>query len=387
MHRAGLKRLALVTLIASLALAWAAPAGAQEPALDQQQRASLAAIPLITGDLPDGYLISGEGFLSAAGAAGSLNLDPAALTDAGFQGMYLSIYQKSDSGETIASTVSAWTDAAAAEQGFALLEDESVTDPDADVTDSALDAGTGSAELTTGTVEVDGATLAVADATFVVDRYVVGVSAESPQDAAMDDAGIQALVDTLETRANAVVQGQSPEGTDLALPPTVLDIRPLGGEAQAGFLSAGETEQLYGVSGSSLSGVTASWVSGVVTGENGAGPNVVIAASSFGDADTAARVVEQSADLVPVTLELTPVDFAVDGADSAKGYQYASPSSADGAVDSFRGVIQVGSTMYVVDVQGAASVDVAQTAVSDLLAAQVACASGTCQLPEVNLEA
>jgi hypothetical protein len=385
MHRAGLKRLALVTLIASLALAWAAPVAAQEPALDQQQRASLAAIPLITGDLPDGYLISAEGFLSAAGAASSLNLDPAALTDAGFQGMYLSIYQRADTGDTITSTVSAWTDAAAAEQGFALLEDESVTAPGADVTDSALAAGTGSAELTTGTVEVDGATHAVSDATFVVDRYVVGVSVETAPDATMDDAGMQALVDALESRANAVVQGQSPEGTDLALPPTVLDIRPLGVEAQAGFLSAGETERLYGVSGSSLSGITASWVSGVVAGENGAGPSIVIAASTFGDVDTAGRAVEQSADLAPVTLELTPVDFAVDGADAAKGYQYASPGSADGTVDSFRGVIQVGSTMVVVDVQGAASVDTAQAAVSDLLAAQVACGGGTCQLPDINL--
>jgi hypothetical protein len=385
MHRAGLKRLALVTLIASLALAWAAPVAAQEPALDQQQRASLAAIPLITGDLPDGYLISAEGFLSAAGAASSLNLDPAALTDTGFQGMYLSIYQRADTGDTITSTVSAWTDAAAAEQGFALLEDESVTAPGADVTDSALAAGTGSAELTTGTVEVDGATHAVSDATFVVDRYVVGVSVETAPDATMDDAGMQALVDALESRANAVVQGQSPEGTDLALPPTVLDIRPLGVEAQAGFLSAGETERLYGVSGSSLSGITASWVSGVVAGENGAGPSIVIAASTFGDVDTAGRAVEQSADLAPVTLELTPVDFAVDGADAAKGYQYASPGSADGTVDSFRGVIQVGSTMVVVDVQGAASVDTAQAAVSDLLAAQVACGGGTCQLPDINL--
>jgi hypothetical protein len=75
----------------------------------------------------------------------------------------------------------------------------------------------------------------------------------------------------------------------------------------------------------------------------------------------------------------------VDGADSAKGYQYASAASTDGAPDSFRGVIQMGSTMIVVDVQGAASPEAAQAAVSDLLAAQVACSGGTCELPELDL--
>jgi hypothetical protein len=300
--------------------------------------------------------------------------------------MYLSIYHNAESGALISSYVSAWTDATAAEAGFALLEDQSVTNPGADTTDAELDAGTGSAELTTGTVDVDGTTRAIADATFIVDRYVVGVSAETAQDAPMDAAGMQAMVETLEGRTSAVVQGQSPEGTELALPATVLDIRPLGGEIQVGFLSANETESLYGVSGSSLSNITASWVSGVMTGD-GDGPAVVIAASTFVDVDTAMRAVEQSADLVPVAIEPQPVDLAIDGADAVRGYQYVSPISTDGAVDSFRGVMLVGTTVIVVDVQRAPSVDVAQAAVTDLLTAQVACGGGDCQLPEVNLGA
>lgn len=382
MYRACQKGFALTVTIASLLLATLVPAGAQDATLDQQQRASLAAIPLITSDLPDGYRFIGEGFLPEDGT-GVPNVGPAALVEAGFDGLYVSGYQNPDANGSITSYVSAWTDAAAAEQGFALLEDEAVTNPDADLTDSELDAGTGSAELTTGTLGDDGA---IADATFVVDRYVVGVEIRTPADGAMDDAGIQALVDALEARVNAVVQGQSPEGTDLALPPTVLDIRPLGGEIQAGFLSASETETLYGVSGSSLSNITASWVAGVSTGD-GEGPAVVIAASTFGDADTAARAVEQSGDLVPVAIEPQPVDIAIEGADAVRGYQYVSPGSPDGAVDSFRGVMLVGSTVIVVDVQRAASVEVAQTAVTNLLTAQVACTGGTCQLPEVTLGA
>ncbi len=385
MFRGSKKSLAVWVMIAGLVLATFVPASAQEPALDQQQRAALAAIPHITSDLPDGYRFVGEGFLTAA-QTGHPDIEAATLTDAGFAGMYLSIYHNDRTGASISSYASAWTDAAAAEQGFALLEDESSSSPDGGTTDAELDAGTGSAELTTGTIDVDGTTRAVSDATFVVDRYIVGVSVETAPDGAMDAAGIQALVESLEGRASAVVQGQSPEGTDLALPPGVLDIRPLGTELQAGFLSAGETETIYGVSGSSLSNITASWVSGVVTGD-GEGPAVVIAASTFGDADTAARAVEQSGDLAPVAIEPQPVDYAIEGADAVRGYQYASPGAADGTVDSFRGVMLIGTTVIVVDVQGAASVDVAQAAVTDLLTAQVACGGGTCELPEVNLGA
>src|SRR5690606_22493023 len=98
--------------------------------------------------------------------------------------------------------------------GFALLEDETVTNPGADLTDTDLDAGSGSAELTTGTRDVDGTVRAVVDATFVIDRFVVGVSAETAQDEPMDASAMQALVETLESRANAVVEGRSPDGTD-----------------------------------------------------------------------------------------------------------------------------------------------------------------------------
>jgi hypothetical protein len=387
MHRAGPKRLVLALMIASLALGSVPAAGAQEAAPDQQQRAAMAAIPLITSDLPEGYAFAGEGFLPAATVASTFNVEEAQVTGAGFEGMYLSFYQAPDGGGTITSAVSAWTDAAAAEQGFALLEDEAVTTPGSDATDAELDAGTGSAELTTGTIDTEGGTRAVTDATFVVDRYVAGVTVETPQDAPMDAAGIQAMVDALEARAGAVVAGQSPDGTDLTLPTAVLDLRPLGSEIQAGYLSAGETERLYGVSGSSLSNLTASWVSGIVAGEGGEGPAVVIAASRFPDADTAARVVEQSGDLAPVELELQPVDIVVEGAGTVRGFQYAGPAAADGTLDSFRGVMQVDATVVVIDVQGAASVEAAQGAVTDLLTAQVACGGGSCQLPEVSLGA
>jgi hypothetical protein len=384
MQPASLKRLTLVTTIACLLLAAGSPAVAQQLPLSQADRAAMAAITLTASDLPDGYQFAGEGFVSAENT-GVTGVDPATLTGAGFKGMYLSNYLRNGATDGMASYVSAWPDAASAEKGFALLEDESVTDPNGNTKDAPLDVGAGSAELTTGTTDVQGTTVALLDATFVVDRYVVGVVVQAPQDAAMDAAGVTDLAKRLEARAQAVAQGQSPDGTDLALPPTVLDLRPLGAEKQAGFVSASEAEALYGVSGSSLGALKTSWVAGVATGADGGGPIVVIAVSSYPDADTAARVVEQSADLAPVEMNLQPVDIAVDGADAVKGYQYASAAAADGTLDSFRGVMQLGTTVVVLDVQGAASIDAAQAAVTDLLAAQVACSGGTCQLPDVNL--
>ena len=83
MYRAGKKSFALIVMIASLLLASLVPASAQDADLDQQQRAALAAIPLITSDLPDGFRFVGEGYLTA-GQAGGVGVDPAALTDAGF---------------------------------------------------------------------------------------------------------------------------------------------------------------------------------------------------------------------------------------------------------------------------------------------------------------
>ncbi len=383
MRLRGLMRLALVTIVAGLLMAPAA--SAQPDALDQAARAQLSAIPLTTADLPDGYQLSGEAFVGADSASVP-GVEASSLTGAGFQGMYVSAYELQGGGGSIQSYVSMWTDHDAAVAGFALLEDDPTTDPNASLTDETLDVGDGPAELSTGTRDSDGGQLSVSDATFVVDRYVVGVAIETTAEHVVDADTLDALVAAQESRVNAVVDGKAPGGVDLALPGKVLDTRPLGVELRAGYITAAESETLYGVTGSSLGGIKASWVSLVGTGEGGGAPYAVIAVSSFETADNAARVVEQADALVPLTVDLQPVEgFSVEGTDSARGFQYASTASADGTPDSFRGVAQVGTQVIVIDVQGASSVDAAQQAGSDLLTAEVACLGGTCQLPDVTL--
>lgn len=376
----------LLVVVMSMMVVSLPHASAQSTESDAQTRAQLAAIPLTTGDLPDGYVLVGESFATAEEGV-IAGVGEQTLVDAGFQGMYISVYGTAGEPGNITSYASIWSDGDAAENGFALLEDEAAINPGAGLSDEEIDAGTGTAELTSGTVEQDGTAYEIRDATFVVDRFVTGVSVTTSGDGSrLDEASVDSLVETLEARATAVANGEGPDGIDLSLPGMVLDLQPLGTPIQSGFLSADESETLYGVSGSSLSGIQTSWVSAVAAGEGATAPYVVIAASRFENADNAARVVEQSADLVPLSIVLQPLEgFTVEGVDAVRGYQYASTSATGGAPDSFRAVAQIGDMVIVVDVQAASSVDAAQAAAAELLAAQVQCDGGGCQAPEIGL--
>ncbi|HEV2127609.1 MAG TPA: hypothetical protein VGR22_03210 [Thermomicrobiales bacterium] len=370
MHPRRILRGTVLVLLASLTMF--AVAGGSHAQVADDTRAALAAIALTAAEMPSGYELVGEAFVGPDGGpiAGEV---PAVLTDAGFLGAYMSVYENADGTVTITSYASAWTDADAAETAFALLETE-----DAGETDESLDAGDGPAELT-----VVGETM---DATFVVDRFVVGVAATGSD---IDRDDVMALVTLLESRANAVADGQFPAGTDAALPASVLDTSALGTQVRAGYLSATESEQLYGLTGSALGGMQASWVSLVTVGDGGEPPYVAIAASNFESADNAARVVDQAEDLVPLTVDLQPVEgITVEDADTARGFQYSSTmSGTTDTPDSVRVVAQVGDQVVVVDVQGATSAEEVQAAAVSLANAQVACMmeEGNCELPEVTL--
>lgn len=380
-----LKRAITVLMLVGMSVSSVPAASGQEAGLDSALRANLAAIPLTADDLPDGYSLVGETFFTADQIATG-ELDAGQITDSGFVGMYASVYQVSGEPGSITSYVSVWNDADSAAAGFELLENEDVTAPEGGFSDATLEAGDGPAELTTGARETDDSTLVVSDATFVVDRYVVGVEAAAGSDADVSADNVPALVETAAVRATTVVDGGTPDGIELSLATSTLDITTLGNQIQAGFLSPSEAESLYGVSGSSLSGLLSSWISFVAAGDGGSAPYVVVGTSLFADEDTAARVVEQAADLVPAELELQPVDgFAANGADSVQGFTFTSPTTPDAeAANSFRAVAQSGDQVIVVDVQGADSVDTAQTAATELIEAQLDCGDSECPAPEIS---
>lgn len=386
-----LLRLALFCVLASLLVMPSLHAVAQsEPVqLDPLTRAQFASVPLTTEELPNGYVLQGETFVAADQFApgGDTSITGQTLVDAGFSAVYSSVYAHESGDGQITSYVSLWNSFDEATVGFELLEDEAVNAPGSDVVDTELNVGEGLAELTTGTVDVDGVQQQYADATLVVETLVVGVTSRGSADAVVDREGMIALAEALEDRASTVTGGEIPEGTDFGLATSTLNISQLGTELQAGFLSPVEAEALYGLSGSSLGNLNDAWVSLVAIGEGASPPFVVVGRTSFVDAETAAQVVEQSAELVPLAVALEPVDgFAVDGVGELRGFTYVSPTSPDApGPNSFRAVAQVDTFVIIVDVQGATSVEEARTAATALLTAQLACNNESCELPDLSI--
>ena len=383
-----LLRLSLVCMFSALLLAPASRTVAQDASgtLDAQGRAQLAAIPLTADQLPDGYRLQSESFLTADQVASDPDgaLTAEALVNSGFVGMYASVYTHESGSARITSYVSQWSSPESAASGFLQMEDDA-----SDSTDAELAAGDGPSELTTGTSNVNGQPAQLIDATFVVGSYLVGVSSEGSQDRIVDSDGMTALAETLEGRANTVSDGGAPDGIDLALATSTLDVTNLGTEVQAGFLSPDEAESLYGLSGSSLGNLQSSWVSLVAAGDGASAPYIVVGRTQFEDGNTAGRVVAQAGELVPVTVSLEPVtDLSVEGVDRASGFTYVSPATPDaGGANSFRIVAQVGDMLVIVDVQGAATVDEARSAATELLNAQLSCSEGGCTAPELPLGA
>lgn len=383
-------RLALFCLLSSLLVLPTAHAVAQaEPVqLDALTRTQFASVPLTAEELPDGYVLLGETFVGADQFApgGDSGITGQTLVDAGFIAVYSSVYGHESGDGQITTYVSLWDSFDEATAGFELLEDEAVTAPGSDFTDSELNVGERLAELTTGTIDVDGTQQQFADATIVVETLIVGVISQGSADAVLDSEGMTSLAQSLEARASTVTGGEIPEGANFGLATSTLNVSTLGTDLQTGFLSPEEAEAIYGLSGSSLGNLEDAWVSLVAIGDNAAPPFVVVGRSSFADADTAAQVVEQSAELVPLSISLEPADgFSVDGVGELRGFTYVSPTTPDApAANSFRAVAQVDTIVIIVDVQGATSVDEARAAATALLTAQLACNEESCELPELT---
>lgn len=354
-----------------------ASASAQDAAADVALRAQLAAMTLDDSALPDGYTFEGETFLTADQVA-SGDVDAPALTDAGFVSQYLSVYRNDSEETSIRTYASAWTDTAAAEAGFGVIEDETRTNPDAELTDGDAAVGEEPRETTTGSyadATDETVTISTADTTFRVDRFLVGVAVETTNGEPADAELAGALAAEIEGRATGAIGEQNPDGTDLALVPRVLPLQGLGSELQAGFLSPAEVETLYGLQGSALASFSASWAQAIGLGEGDAlQPFVAVGMTIFGSDTDAQTVVEQATDLSPAIEGIEAVDgIEIEGAAQVVAYRFPSPAVGATENDSFRVIFTSETNVGVVDVQGAPSAEVAQQTATDLANAQVAC--------------
>lgn len=388
--RRSLAALALGSMMLSAGLpAFAQSTPESTPTPDTGMRAQLAAIVPRTEDLPVGYEFVGETFLSADEVA-SGTLDAATLTDAGFTTQYVSVYENPENGSRIRSYVSAWDDASAAEAGFALLEDEGVVAPDGTFEDSEATVGEDPQETTTGTYTLeDGTSVGTADVTFRHENLLVGVAVESMDGSAVDAEMAVELATLLQERIQIVESGESPEHTSLELPAKVISLSEQGDVLQVGFLGPVEVESIYGVQGSVLAGIDASWVESVMVGDPAAGaPVITVGTSTFGTPEDAATAVEQSAELfTPLANQEAVEDVSLDGADAVKAYRYSSANAEGDTLDSYRLIFATGSSLSVVDVQGAGSDASAADVASQLAAAQLDCQTGsTCEAPKLSAD-
>lgn len=360
-------------------------AGAQD-APDVALRAQLASIALDATTLPDGYTLEGEAFLTADQVATG-SLEASALTDAGFVVQYVSIYKNPSTSGQIRSYASAWSDADAATAGFGVIEDETVTSPDSELTDAETSVGEEPRETTSGSYpnpDLANATVNTVDVTFRADRFLVGVAVETTDNSEVDVATADALAAEAEGRATAVVGGDSAEGTNVALVPQVLPVP--GTELQAGFLTAGEVEQLYGLQGSSLGSLTSSWSQVVGLGQAATPqPFVAVGLTTFKDDAAAKAVLDQVSDLSPDLAGAEVVDgVAVEGADGVVGIRFTSAATGAADPDSFRIFFIRGASLAVIDVQGASSAEVAQSSAVAFATAQAACVGQpSCAAPKV----
>lgn len=333
---------------------------AQVPESDDLE-AQAAAMTLSSADLPTGYNLSGETFLPV----------PDASIVPGVSAHYVSEYTNVDTGQVIRSYVYLFQDDAQATSGIEVLEGN---EPET-LTDEVIEMGSGNAELTTGTYETaDGQTVGTADATFVRGNAVVGVAVDNPDGTVPDGK----LATDLATRADTLVQqvqgGEST--TNLDLPKLIVPITDNATVLQAGYLSPAEAENVYGSQGSALTNLTGTYVQTVAYGENGAAPRVTIGVSTFASPEEAAAVVEQ-ADLIfqPLT-DQEKLAATVEGADSAVAYKYTGRDGAAGSLDSYRIIFAQGTTVTVVDVQGAPDAATAEAAANAIAAPQLTCQTG-----------
>lgn len=373
--------------IGAMMLTFAAPASAQSTpeATEPDPRAQLAAVTPGSEDLPTGYEFVGETFLSADQVSGP-GIDTGALESGGFVSQYVSVYENPDSGERIRAYASLWADDASAESGFAILEDETATNPNDAMEDSEAEIGEEPRETTIGTyLSADGETIGTADVTFRRGPMVIGVAHETMDGSDADATIATDLAARMDERAQTVLGGESPAHTNLSLPGQTVSFDADGNAIiQAGFLGPVEVETIYGVQGSLLSGVDAAWVETALIGSQElTGPTVTVGVTTFGSAQDAQLTVEQAEDLFMPLENQEAVDGAsVVGASAVSAFRYSSESAEGDALDGYRLIFSTNEMMTIIDVQGAASEGGAEQAATAISDAQTACQSGgACEAP------
>jgi hypothetical protein len=391
-------------LALSLLLAARSPAFAfqSDPAAKQGERVAptgrydLAAMALGRADVPSDFSFSYGVYFSKTEIASQLGgggITPADLDRIGLRWYYESRFASSDGQSHIQTYLEEFDSSAAATRGFGVLEDESlVSSSDRTSVDQPGLPGIGEepSEVTVGTQTASDGTVTgqMLDATFRLGRMLVGVSISTSGTQKPDEQTLTDLAKRAEQRVNAVLDGTSLPGIDTSIPPLLL-----------GFESAVPLQESYvgiaDIFGPTLpKDITDDYQSGYVrtvglgptSGSQIPKPLVTVTVARFGSEQSGLHLLSLRTSAQPPYTALTevPVD-RIPGATAVAGYSFANIID-NASPDSFRVVALVGTDMIGVEVQGASSVEIAESAAIALATRQIACEGagtpcGTAQVP------
>ena len=353
------------------------------PTTNEGISADLAAMTLDADQLPAGWTLSSEQYISidqlVAGTAGAISKEQMEAT--GMTGYYESSYVNSDGTADVRTYIIAYQTVEGEQKGFDLLEDEDLLVPNGSLQDQPGLEGVGEkpSEITSGTIENgDGTESATYDISFRIGTMEVGAASETFDGSEPDSDTVQQMAHDLADRANAVLANQPVANVDYALPAQSLMLD--GTIAYEGYEAA--SEMLPGVDATSISDSYLGSYSRAFTYGDGVTtplPLVVVSLASFDSANAIDEILLDSSQLGGQYANLAQIaNFDAGSADNVVAFSYSSPLQGgnSSAADSVRAYVQVGSTLVVIDVQGEKDAEAAQTIAEGLVAKQIECLQG-----------
>jgi hypothetical protein len=348
----------------------------------------LSAMTLDSATIPGEFTLLYEFYTSPEELADNLSgqVDREVLLATGVESYYTSYYVDDDGVTIIRTYIIAFATIPGVRAGFNLLEDEENLVPNGSLVDEPVPEGLGEppGEITSGTIENgDGTQTFTYDISFRINRFEVGIAMESQEDGEVDAALADELAVDLADRVNAVLTGQAIDGVDAAQVGQVLELE--GSFSFEGFQSAAETFGLPDAD-DAPDGFVSSYFRGASYSEfvQDFFPFAGVTTAQFETAEDVEDALGDAESIMPSFADLDELSrVEVEGADEVAAFSFRASEESEGA-DSVRLFVQVEDKMLIIDVEGAETLDDAETAAVAMAEAQIECVlDGDCDDPEV----
>jgi hypothetical protein len=391
MKRRAVLTLGLISILLGGSLSSVTAQDATPGAVDDH--IDLAAMALDSGEMPADFRLAAENYVSGQAYAESVSANAQAanrLLDTGLIVYYESRYENAAGDQVIRSYIEQYDSPDGATAGFKILEDESSFESNsATFADEPLEGiGEAPGEITTYNVKAQNGNAATdgVDVTFREGNFIVGVSIDSMNGSAPADSDAITLARALQDRVQNVLAGKEIQGIDSDLPGRMVqfDYPPLleGYVTAADVVGPLATDEVFKNFKSGYSRTTA-------FGASAQQPFPVAAVSilEFSTEDGPLAVLSAGTKYQTPYQKLAEVELdPIEGADAVAGFHFSSPAGDGKSVDSFRLLSVVGDDLVSIEVQAAASEEVAKRLAIEFTKAQLACLSaGNCQ-PIDNVE-